>query len=104
MLLAVAATMGLGWWQLSRWESASGGVQNLGYALQWPLFGVFTIVMWRRLIRDSDPSRARPQTAAQPRPPRVSINAELVESDDPADRELAVYNAYLASLDQQPRR
>lgn len=38
----------LAWWQWTRFESASGTLQNLGYVLQWPLFGVFpTFMFWR---------------------------------------------------------
>ena len=43
-LLAVAAVIvcgGMAYWQLIRAESPTGSLLNAGYALQWPLFGVF---------------------------------------------------------------
>lgn len=66
VVLAVAA-MALGWWQMERFSSASGTAQNLGYALQWPLFGAFAIFAYFRFVRleresgDSDPAAAGEQ-------------------------------------------
>jgi DNA-binding transcriptional regulator of glucitol operon len=39
----------LAWWQWTRYQSASGTLQNLGYVLQWPLFGVFPAFMFYRI-------------------------------------------------------
>jgi DNA-binding transcriptional regulator of glucitol operon len=39
----------LAWWQWDRYQSASGTLQNLGYVLQWPLFGVFPAFMFYRI-------------------------------------------------------
>lgn len=56
-LLCVAAMVvcfGLAWWQWDRFSSAGGTFQNLGYVLQWPLFGLFPAFMvwrWRVLSR-----------------------------------------------------
>lgn len=41
----------LAYWQLSRFESATGSAQNLGYAFQWPAFAFFFIYTYRRFIR-----------------------------------------------------
>jgi DNA-binding transcriptional regulator of glucitol operon len=38
VVFAALACLALGWWQWQRYESASSTGQNLGYALQWPLF------------------------------------------------------------------
>jgi hypothetical protein len=44
---AVAACSALAWWQWQRF-AAGGSFQNLGYVLQWPLFGLFpAFVVWR---------------------------------------------------------
>lgn len=45
----VVVCLRLGWWQLQRYNSAGGSLQNLGYTLQWPTFAVFAVVMWWRL-------------------------------------------------------
>jgi DNA-binding transcriptional regulator of glucitol operon len=39
----------LAWWQWDRYQSSSGTLQNLGYVLQWPLFGVFPAFMFYRI-------------------------------------------------------
>ena len=41
VIVAAAGCLALAWWQWTRFESASGSFQNLGYALQWPLFAGF---------------------------------------------------------------
>jgi DNA-binding transcriptional regulator of glucitol operon len=101
VLVAVAACgcLALGWWQWSRFESASGDFQNLGYALQWPLFAGFCVYAYYKFVRyeeaPPDPRQNRGMTEIPPdllpEPPRAAPQA----SDDPA---LAEYNAYLAEL------
>ncbi|MDQ0380123.1 hypothetical protein [Amycolatopsis thermophila] len=111
---AFAVCCGLAWWQWNRFESASGTFQNLGYVLQWPLFGVFPAFMVWRIVKlrreaaeeDAAESGQRAEWGGKPvssvpapRPPvprRVPI--------DDGDEELAAYNRYLAELharDQQ---
>jgi len=46
--LSLAAACALAYWQWERYSSAGGNLQNLGYVLQWPLFGLFpAFVFWR---------------------------------------------------------
>ncbi|MGJ7906921.1 hypothetical protein ACOQFL_10605 [Actinopolyspora sp. H202] len=52
-LAAVVASGWLGWWQWERAHDAGGSFQNLGYALQWPLFGAFALFLWYQVIRIS---------------------------------------------------
>jgi hypothetical protein len=40
----------MAYWQLGRAESATGTLLNAGYALQWPLFGVFFAALWWRML------------------------------------------------------
>ncbi|MDU0479795.1 hypothetical protein QVA66_11195 [Staphylococcus chromogenes] len=49
--LAVAATLGLAYWQWTRFQSGTGTFQNLGYAIQWPAFGAFIVWAYRRYIQ-----------------------------------------------------
>lgn len=50
LIAAVIATIFLARWQWDVWQSSRGTFQNLGYAIQWPLFGVFFIVAYRKYI------------------------------------------------------
>ena len=54
MILAAAGCLALGWWQWTRYESASGTFQNLGYALQWPFFAGFCVYAYRTFVRLED--------------------------------------------------
>lgn len=102
-MLSVAvfvACLWLGDWQWDRSRSVTGTGQNLGYALQWPLFGVVAVLAWAQVLRlerrrASDP--ARPAPAAESRPP-----VPRPREDDPDD-ELAAYNAHLAELARRAR-
>ncbi|MCX2732230.1 hypothetical protein OOZ19_18485 [Saccharopolyspora sp. NFXS83] len=116
---AVIATAFLAWWQWDRAHEAGGSFQNLGYALQWPLFGVFTLCMWVWLIRmelqqqgppetvsgnseSADPAETEGDGAKSRRRPLVPPPAPPVEvSEDP---ELAEYNRYLAELNDADQR
>ena len=101
VIIAASGCLALGWWQWSRFESTSGTFQNLGYALQWPMFAGFCVYAYRKFIRYEDAPPA-PPTAAESvteipagllpeRPTARTASGEL----DPATRE---YNAYLAEL------
>lgn len=51
VLLAALACFRLAWWQVDRSEEADGTIQNVGYALLWPAFGVAFIYMWVKFMR-----------------------------------------------------
>ena len=106
-LICLIGCCGLAWWQWNRFESASGTFQNLGYVLQWPLFGLFPAFMvWRitklhRAATAESAERGEPDRRAEwgrkpvaevpkPRPARIVAEAD--------DDELAAYNRYLAEL------
>lgn len=100
----VVVCLRLAWWQLQRYHSSGGSLQNLGYTLQWPTFAAFAIFMvWRlrRLEREraAQPPATQPQATGQPQtsqpaPARPAPAAQPQEPDD----ELAAYNRYLARL------
>jgi DNA-binding transcriptional regulator of glucitol operon len=100
-LVAVAAAgcLALAWWQWTRFESNSGTFQNLGYALQWPMFAGFCVYAYYKFVRfeEAPPQPERRDTATEipagllPQRP----SARTADDDDPALRE---YNAYLAEL------
>jgi DNA-binding transcriptional regulator of glucitol operon len=99
VIVAACGCLALGWWQWTRFQSASGTFQNLGYALQWPLFAGFCVYAYRKFVRYEE---------APPEPPKDRGMTEIPDgllperpkpapppADDPA---LAEYNAYLARL------
>jgi DNA-binding transcriptional regulator of glucitol operon len=50
VVVAVVSCLLLAQWQLGRAE-ITHSLQNMAYALQWPLFAVFFAVMWWRMLR-----------------------------------------------------
>jgi DNA-binding transcriptional regulator of glucitol operon len=132
VIAAAATCLALGWWQWGRFESAHGTAQNLGYALQWPLFAGFFVWAYFRFVHlereaqetespqteppqvtagapDAPPGQRRKHTeAAAPReiPPGILPERPAVRQEQ--DPVLAEYNRYLAELHahdlrQQPR-
>ncbi|ODQ89739.1 hypothetical protein BHQ18_12560 [Mycolicibacterium flavescens] len=102
MVLGAAGCLALAWWQWTRFESHSGSFQNLGYALQWPMFAGFVVYAYYKFVRYEDappapPSREDvteiPEGLLPQKPTAATRSEESV--DDPALRE---YNAYLAEL------
>ena len=103
-LVAVAAggCLALGWWQWTRYESASGTFQNLGYAMQWPFFAGFCVYAYRKFVvlEDTPPDELRSSTEMTEipeglLPERPGPTTTATDTADPALRE---YNAYLAEL------
>ncbi len=105
-VLSMVVCSGLAWWQWERFASASGSFQNLGYVLQWPLFGLFpAFVFWRlRKLAKRPPQQeaeaseapARHPQPRAPRPPVTAAPSARAEAEE--DDELAAYNRYLAEL------
>lgn len=103
--LAAAAFVTLGVWQWDRSQSIAGDFQNLGYALQWPLFAVFAVLAWWRVLWLESRRTTAPDRAAEPPPPAAPERRRPppVKEDEPDD-ELAAYNAFLARLAEQDRQ
>lgn len=101
MLVIVAAggCLGLAWWQWTRFESTAGDFQNLGYALQWPLFAVFCVYAYVKFVRYEEappPSPAHDAVTELPAGLLPERPAAAPRADtDPALQE---YNDYLAEL------
>jgi DNA-binding transcriptional regulator of glucitol operon len=114
-LASLLVCCALAWWQWVRYSSATGTLQNLGYVLQWPVFGLFPAFMFwriRQLNRRAAEAGAHtegkapapepqpsPPSPAQPSPlqPRLAPPAEV-------DDELAAYNRYLAELNSRDQQ
>ena len=105
VIVAACGCLALGWWQWTRYESAGGTFQNLGYALQWPFFAGFCVYAYRKFVRyEEAPPEPRSATEVTeipegllPERPRAD---PLTQDQDPALRE---YNAYLAELARKDR-
>lgn len=115
-LACLLVCCGLAWWQWDRYASAGGSFQNLGYVLQWPLFGLFPVFMvWRirRLDQQEREQAGQDETGGPggvggsprggaPAPSTTSARPEArvagADPDTATDDALAEYNRYLAEL------
>jgi DNA-binding transcriptional regulator of glucitol operon len=103
VFLGAAGCMALAWWQWTRFESNSGTFQNLGYALQWPMFAGFCFYAYYKFVRyeEAPPERPTntvteiPEGLLPERPKQAAHDPAAADEDDPA---LSEYNAYLAEL------
>jgi DNA-binding transcriptional regulator of glucitol operon len=98
VIVAACGCLALGWWQLTRFQSVSGTFQNLGYALQWPMFAGFFVYAYLKFVRyEEAPPKQKDDAVTEipagllPERPRPASQPD----DDPTMRE---YNAYLAEL------
>lgn len=73
LVLAVLATAGLAYWQWTRFQEADGDFTNLGYAMQWPIFGIFLIVAYRKYIQYETERLQGDDMAAVPKEYRESM-------------------------------
>lgn len=100
VVVSFLGCLALAWWQWDRFESASGTGQNLGYALQWPLFAAFVIYAYRRFVQ-LEAENADPDAAPKSEGPR-EIPADLLPQRPTAraelDPDMVEYNRYLAEL------
>lgn len=77
-------------WQLHR--ALGGNDLSWAYAVEWPLFAIYAIVVWWRLLHEE--RGILPHLSKWGRRRRERIQAR----DALQDRERAEYNAYLAAL------
>jgi len=91
LAIVVPGCAAAGVFELTR--ALSGNELSWVYVFEWPLFGVFAVYMWWRLLQDERPARedARPPVADR----RAADGAPEPEDADP---ELVAWNSYLARL------
>jgi DNA-binding transcriptional regulator of glucitol operon len=103
-LVATYVMLRLGLWQWHR-AHATHSAQNMGYALQWPAFAVFGLVVWFRVCRDAvhppEPPEPTKDESRRVRAPQPAAQVVPVSEDE--DPELAAYNRYLAELNEGNR-
>jgi DNA-binding transcriptional regulator of glucitol operon len=99
VLVTVAALgcMGLAWWQWSRFQSLTGSFQNLGYALQWPMFGIFCFYAYYKFVRYEE---APPEPTEKITEIPEGLLPERPKAASDADPEMVEYNKYLSDLAQ----
>ncbi|MBE1578547.1 hypothetical protein ACFORH_18965 [Amycolatopsis roodepoortensis] len=106
-LVSLALCCGLAWWQWERFSSASGTFQNLGYVLQWPLFGLFPAFMFwriRKLRRQAAEADTREPVAETTVPDVPAPRQRRAPAPPPPeDDELAAYNQYLRELNARDK-
>jgi DNA-binding transcriptional regulator of glucitol operon len=103
--LAIAlfsAFIGFGWWQLER--AQEGNDRSWGYVFEWPLFSVFVVVMWVKMVRDELSDDKEPADEAVAEPTRPLSEAEIIRQHEAEDENLAAYNRYLARLNAESHR
>ena len=99
VIVAAAGCLALAWWQWTRFESASGTFQNLGYALQWPLFAGFCFYGYYKFVRYEDaPPEPANRGAVTEIPAGLLPDRPTAASRSQDDPTLREYNAYLAEL------
>lgn len=99
------AFLWFGWWQLSR--AQEGNDRSWAYVFEWPVFAVFVLVMWIKMMRDELGDAGKPAEPAAEEiaePVREETAAEIIRQHEEEDPELAAYNRYLARLNAQPGR
>jgi DNA-binding transcriptional regulator of glucitol operon len=99
VIIAASGCLALGWWQWTRFQSVSGSFQNLGYALQWPMFAGFCVYAYRKFVRYEE-APEQPRTDAGPTEIPAGLLPERPKPVDssPEDPAMREYNAYLAQL------
>lgn len=99
VLVLAVVFLRLGWWQWDR-AVATRSAQSLGYALQWPFFTAFGVLVWVRICRDvtRPPETVRPKKSPRRAPPEPAPTVAVTDEEDP---ELAAYNRYLSELNER---
>lgn len=105
VIAAAAGCLALGWWQWTRFQAAGGDLQNLGYALQWPLFAWFCVYAYRKFVRyEEEPPELHDNATVTEIPAGLLPERPAAASPPPDDAVLRDYNAYLAELAENDRQ
>ncbi|MGH8967280.1 MAG: hypothetical protein ACRDXB_18405 [Actinomycetes bacterium] len=97
-LVLCGAFLGFGWWQYDR--AQGGNDRSWAYTFEWPIFALFVIVMWVKMIRD-ERSGTAPAPKVIEEPAEAEVKREIIRLQEEEDPALAAYNRYLARLHSQ---
>ncbi|MGW3964941.1 hypothetical protein ACWED2_34340 [Amycolatopsis sp. NPDC005003] len=103
-LVSLLVCCGLAWWQWDRFTSANGTFQNLGYVLQWPLFGLFPAFMFWRIRKLNQKAEAAEAPVAEKPEVPAPRPRPAVQTHPDEDEELAAYNRYLRELNARDQQ
>ncbi|BBX15527.1 hypothetical protein MDUV_03870 [Mycolicibacterium duvalii] len=99
MTAASVGCLALAWWQWVRFESGGGSFQNLGYAMQWPLFAGFCVYAYFKFVRyEEAPPQPQPSDTVTEIPAGLLPDRPKAATRTDDDAALREYNAYLAEL------
>jgi DNA-binding transcriptional regulator of glucitol operon len=98
------AFVGFGWWQFHR--AVGGNMRSWGYTFEWPVFAVFVIVMWVKMMYDElhPGDKVAIEKAKAADAAGIVTAAQVIERDEQNDPELAAYNRYLTRLGTEKKR
>ncbi|MPZ01149.1 MAG: transcriptional regulator [Actinophytocola sp.] len=101
----------LAWWQWERYSSAGGSFQNLGYVLQWPLFGLFPAFVFLRMRKlrqtarptsaDVEPAEARPTNGTPAAAPTAAASG-ATDTETPAAETSGLRGRWLYRAPRRP--
>ncbi len=100
-LVLFVSFLGFGWWQFER--ASAGNDRSWGYTFEWPVFAIFVIVMWIKMMRDELKGAGKDAESEPAEPVVPKTEAQLIKEAEEEDPGLAAYNRYLARLNS-PRR
>jgi hypothetical protein len=92
LAVVVPGFIALAWWQVDR--ALSGNTLSWAYAVEWPFFTGYAVVLWWKLLHD--------QPREQGHEPGDEVPTENEETAE--DKEMTEYNQYLAALNASGRR
>ncbi len=98
ILIVVPAFLALCIWQITR--AIGGNSLSWAYVFEWPLFAVYAVYMWWRILHEKpEPLAATTENGHAPASASSRPPAEAAAED----AELTAYNEYLARLAKQDR-
>jgi hypothetical protein len=90
--VVIPAFMAMCLWQVSR--ALGGNELSWAYVFEWPLFAVYAVYMWWRLLHEP---------GDEPAPRTLPADSDADADADGTDAELAAYNEYLSQLADRDR-
>jgi DNA-binding transcriptional regulator of glucitol operon len=100
-----AAFLAFGWWQFDR--AQAGNDRSWAYVFEWPIFAIFVIVMWIKMMRDElddDPDAPGRAPKVIEEPAEAAVTRAIIRRQEEEDPQLAAYNRYLARLNSETHR
>jgi hypothetical protein len=99
-VVSIAAMLGLFWWQLQR--ALAGNRLSWAYTVEWPLFALYVVYMWWRLLHEQPEfadTKATLRRNARVERKEAAANERAVAEE----AELAAYNEYLSRMSSERR-